>query len=283
MTASPSCSRSSTYERMLRNARPRARVGARSRRGPRRITRDLLRRNAHDGDAYIRPLVYKSASNIRVKLTPGSTTASDPHDPVRRLPADRRHPAHGVGLAAVSDNAIPARGKISAPTSMPPSRRRTPRRRLRRRHPAPARRRPRGRGVGREPLRRCRAEVATPPLTDDVFGRYHPLGDHAHRGPTPDSRSSSAGSTAPSLYLADEVFLTAHRRPVAPVSSIDDRAVGSGQFPISLDIQRRYFARPCAAATKRYAQWLTPIDPSSKSPEPMTLSQPESNPTSDEA
>ena len=45
---------------------------------------------------------------------------------------------------------------------------------------------------------------------------------------------------------------------VAPISSIDERPVGSGEFPISLDIQRRYFAA-VRGSDERYAYWLTPI------------------------
>ncbi|MDQ3163465.1 MAG: aminotransferase class IV [Actinomycetota bacterium] len=44
------------------------------------------------------------------------------------------------------------------------------------------------------------------------------------------------------LYLADEVFLTGTGAQVAPVASIDDRKFGSSGFPVSLDIQARYFA-----------------------------------------
>ena len=60
------------------------------------------------------------------------------------------------------------------------------------------------------------------------------------------------------LYLADEVFLTGTGVQVAPISSIDDRPVGTGEFPISLDIQARYFAA-VRGSDERYASWLTPI------------------------
>ena len=33
------------------------------------ITLELLRRNGHDGDAYVRPIIYKAAHSIRVQLS----------------------------------------------------------------------------------------------------------------------------------------------------------------------------------------------------------------------
>ena len=49
------------YERLLRNARLLRATVPESADELVEITLDLLRRNAHAGDAYIRPLVYKSA------------------------------------------------------------------------------------------------------------------------------------------------------------------------------------------------------------------------------
>jgi branched-chain amino acid aminotransferase len=60
------------------------------------------------------------------------------------------------------------------------------------------------------------------------------------------------------LYLADEVFLTGTGAQVAPIASIDDRPVASPDFPIALDLQRRYFAA-VRGTDPRYAHWLTAI------------------------
>ena len=54
------------------------------------------------------------------------------------------------------------------------------------------------------------------------------------------------------------MFLTGTGVQVAPISSIDDRPIGTGEFPTSLDIQRRYFAA-VRGSDERYASWLTPI------------------------
>jgi len=99
-------------------------------------------------------------------------------------------------------------------------------------------------------------EVATPPLVDDVLP-----------GITRAAVIQIAGDAGYSvverridrseLYLADEVFLTGTGAQVAPIASIDDRPVGSAGFPVSLDIQRRYFAA-VRGTDPRYANWLTP-------------------------
>ena len=101
------------YERMLRNARLVRASVPESAEDLVEITRDLLRRNAHDGDAYIRPLVYKSARSIRVKLT-----GLDDRVGIFTIPLGDYLPTGGIRLTVsgwqrVSDNAIPARGKIS--------------------------------------------------------------------------------------------------------------------------------------------------------------------------
>ena len=77
------------------------------------ITLELLRRNAHDGDAYVRPIIYKAAHSIRVQL-------SDLEDRIGifTIPLGDYLPTGGIrvtvsGWQRVSDNAIPARGKIA--------------------------------------------------------------------------------------------------------------------------------------------------------------------------
>lgn len=245
------------YERMLRNARlvrasvPESAVELVE------ITRDLLSRNAHDGDAYIRPLVYKSAQSIRVKLT-----GLEDRVGIFTIPLGDYLPTGGIRLTVsgwqrVSDNAIPARGKISGSYV----------------NAAFAAEDAHAAGyddaillTGDGHVAEASAanlfvvldrEVATPPLTDDVLAgitRAAIMRIAADAGLEIVERRIDRSE----LYLADEVFLTGTGVQVAPVSSIDDRPVGSGEFPISLDIQRRYFAA-VRGSDERYAHWLTPI------------------------
>ena len=245
------------YERMLRNARLLRASVPESAEDLVEITRDLLRRNAHDGDAYIRPLVYKSARSIRVKLT-----GLDDRVALFTIPLGDYLPTGGIrvtvsGWQRVSDNAIPARGKVSGSYV----------------NAAFAAEDAHAGGyddaillTGDGHVAEASAanifvvrgnEVATPPLTDDVLSgitRTAILRIAADAELEVVERRIDRSE----LYLADEVFLTGTGVQVAPISSIDDRPVGSGEFPISLDIQRRYFAA-VRGSDERYAGWLTPI------------------------
>jgi branched-chain amino acid aminotransferase len=245
------------YERMLRNARLVRASVPESAADLVEITRDLLRRNAHDGDAYIRPLVYKSARSIRVKLT-----GLDDRVGIFTIPLGDYLPTGGIRLTVsgwqrVSDNAIPARGKISGSYV----------------NAAFAAEDAHAAGYDDAILLTddghvaeasaanlfvvAQSEVATPPLTDDVLAgitRAAIMRIAADAGLEVVERRIDRSE----LYLADEVFLTGTGVQVAPVSSIDDRPVGSGEFPTSLDIQRRYFAA-VRGSDERYAHWLTPI------------------------
>jgi branched-chain amino acid aminotransferase len=62
------------------------------------------------------------------------------------------------------------------------------------------------------------------------------------------------------LYLADEAFLTGTAAEVVPISSVDDRAVGSGRpGPITLEVQQTYFAT-IRGQVDRYKDWLDYVD-----------------------
>jgi len=245
------------YERLLRNARLLRASVPESADDLVEITRDLLRRNAHDGDAYIRPLVYKSARSIRVKLT-----GLDDRIGIFTIPLGDYLPTGGIrvtvsGWQRVSDNAIPARGKISGSYV----------------NAAFAAEDAHAAGyddaillTGDGHVAEASAanlfvvsgrDVATPPLTDDVLaGITRSAILQIARDADLDVVERRIDRSE--LYLADEVFLTGTGVQVAPISSIDERPVGSGEVPISLDIQRRYFAA-VRGSDERYAHWLTPI------------------------
>jgi len=245
------------YARLLRNARLLRASVPESADDLVEITLDLLRQNAHEGDAYIRPLVYKSARSIRVKLT-----GLDDRVGIFTIPLGDYLPTGGIrvtvsGWQRVSDNAIPARGKISGSYV----------------NAAFAAEDAHAAGyddaillTGDGHLAEASAanlfvvagrEVATPPLTDDVLaGITRSAIQQIARDAGLDVVERRIDRSE--LYLADEVFLTGTGVQVAPISSIDERPVGSGEWPISLDIQRRYFAA-VRGSDQRYAHWLTPI------------------------
>ena len=245
------------YERLLRNARllrasvpetPEELVS---------VTRELLRRNEHAGDAYIRPLVYKSAPSIRVQL-------SDLRDRIAifTMPLGDYLPTGGIrvtvsGWQRVADNAIPARGKIAGSYV----------------NAAFASEDAHAAGYDDALLLTADGHVAeasaanvfividghlaTPPLVDDVLPgitRAAVMQVARDAGFEVVERRIDRSE----LYLADEVFLTGTGVQVAPVAAIDGRPAGTDGFPISLNIQRRYFAA-VRGSDPRYSTWLTPI------------------------
>jgi branched-chain amino acid aminotransferase len=245
------------YQRLLRNARLVRASVPETAEVLVETTLDLVRRNAHGGDVYVRPLIYKSAPNIRVQLT-----GLDDRVAIFTMPLGDYLPTGGIrvtvsGWQRVSDNAIPARGKITGSYV----------------NAAFAAEDAHAAGyddaillTGDGHVAEASAanlfvvfgnEIATPPLADDVLGgitRGAILKLAADAGYDVVERRIDRSE----LYLADEVFLTGTGVQVAPIASIDDRPIGSDGFPVSLDIQRRYFAA-VRGTDPRYASWLTPI------------------------
>lgn len=245
------------YDRLLRNARLLRAAVPESAEQLVEATLELLRRNAHDSDVYIRPLVYKAAHSIRVQL-------SDLEDRVGifTMALGDYLPTRGVrvtvsGWQRVGDNSIPARGKIAGSYV----------------NAAFAAEDAHSAGYDDAILltadghvaeaSSCNIfvvvgrEVATPPLTDDVLGgitRRAILEIARDAGYAVAERRIDRSE----LYLADEVFLTGTGVQVAPVASIDNRPVGDAAFPVALDIQTRYFAA-VRGTDDRYAHWLTPV------------------------
>jgi len=245
------------FERLLRNARLLRAAVPETASELVEITRDLLRRNAHVGDAYVRPLVYKSAASIRLQL-------SDLGDRICifTMPLGDYLPTGGIrvtvsGWQRVSDNAIPARGKIAGSYV----------------NAASAAEDAHAAGCDDAILLTADGhvaeassanvfvvtgrEVATPPLVDDVLPgitRAAAMQIARDAGHEVVERRIDRSE----LYLADELFLTGTGVQVAPIASIDGRPVGSSAFPVSLEIQRRYFAA-VRGNDRRYTHWLTRI------------------------
>jgi len=221
------------------------------------ITRELLRRNEHDGDVYIRPILYKAAHSIRVQLSD-----LDDRVAVFTMALGDYLPTGGIRVTVsswqrVADNAIPARGKIAGSYV----------------NAAQATEDAHAGGYDDAILLTADGhvaeasaanvfvvfgpEIATPPLVDDVLPgitRTAVLEIARDAGYAVAERRIDRSE----LYLADEVFLTGTGVQVAPVASVDKRPVGDQAFTVSLDIQARYFDA-VRGIDPRYAHWLTPI------------------------
>jgi branched-chain amino acid aminotransferase len=245
------------YERLLRNARLLRSEIPHSADALVEITLELLRRNAHGGDVYIRPIIYKADTNLRPQLT-----GLDDQLAIYTFPLGDYLPTAGIrvtisGWQRVPDNAIPARGKISGAyvnSSLAAED---------------------AHAGGYDDAIMLTAdghvaeasaanvfvvtgrEIGTPPLVDDVLpgitrGAIVTIARDAGYEVTQRRIDRSE------LYVADEIFLTGTGVQVAPIASIDDRPIGTDGFPVSLDIQRRYFAA-VRGTDPRYASWLTPV------------------------
>ncbi len=245
------------YERLLHNGRL---LRASADETPAQLvelTREMLRRNAHPGDVYVRPLLYKAAHSIRLQLSGLVDRIA-----IFSFPLGDYVPTGGLQATVsawqrVNDNAIPARGKISGSYV----------------NACFAAEDAHAGGYGEAILLTGDGhvaeassanlfvvhdgQVATPPLADDVLPgitRAAVLQLAADAG----YRLTERKVDRTELYLADEVFLTGTGVQLAPVASIDGRPVGSGVYPVAADLQGRYFAA-VRGRDARYAGWLTPV------------------------
>ena len=257
-TAARRCSSAaSTTSGSLRNARLLRATVPESADALVEITLELLRRNAHGGDVYIRPLIYKAAPAPRPQLTGLDDRAAIYTFPLGRLPADRGHPGHGLRLAARPRQRDPgARQDQRRVRERLPRGGGRPRRRLRRRDPAD-RRRARGRGIGRERLRRDAVARSPPRRSSTTCCPASPVARSSPSRATPATTSSSDASIGPSSTSPTRSSspAPASRWRRSRRSTIGPSADG---FPVALDIQRRYFAA-VRGTDPRYAAWLTRI------------------------
>lgn len=221
------------------------------------ITRQILARHGTAEDVYIRPLLYKSASSIRLQLTGLADRIA-----IFAFPMGDYVPTDGLNVTVsawqrVNDNAIPARGKVTgsyvnACLAVEDA------------HTG---------GFQEAVLLTADGHVAeassanifvvrdgrlaTPPLSDDVLPgitRAAVITIARDAGYAVEERTLDRTE----LFLADEVFFTGTGAQVAPVAAVDGRRVGDGTAPIAGDLQQRYFAA-VRGMDPRYADWLSRI------------------------
>jgi branched-chain amino acid aminotransferase len=68
--------------------------------------------------------------------------------------------------------------------------------------------------------------------------------------------------TREELFTADELFFTGTAAGITPIREVDGRRVGSGDFPITRRLQRRYDAA-VHGRDAHYDAWLTYVEPTS--------------------
>ncbi len=221
---------------------------------------ELLRREGHRENCYIRPVAFYGDESIGVRLhglTPVVGMASVPFGSY----LDREDGVH-VAVSSwtrVSDNAIPARGKLAGSYV----------------NSALAKTDAVLAGFDEAILLNqqghvCEGSVenvfmlkggvvATPPVTDDVLEGFT-------RATVIQLLREDLGQTVversidrTELYLAEELFLTGTGAEISPVTRVDHRAIGGGRIgPLSSAIRVKHVDVACGRIEK-YRSWCRPV------------------------
>lgn len=223
------------------------------------ITLEILRRNAPREDTYIRPLAYKSATAIGVKL------ALDSELSVFTVPMGDYADLTGLRCAVsswrrTSDNAIPARAKLTGSYINTALAVDTAQRAgyddaiflTADGHVSEA-------SAANIFLVR-KGSLLTPPPTADILegitrDAVMELAEEELGLPT---TQRDIGRTE--LYAADEVFLTGTGFQIAPVVEVDERPVGTGEMgPVAGRLQELYFAA-ARGEWDKYEDWTVAVE-----------------------
>ena len=225
------------------------------------ITVELLRRNAPRRDTYVRPLAYKAARSIRVALSGLRAGFSMFCFPLGDYVPTTGLAARTSSWHRVSDNAIPARGKITGAyvnTALA----------VEDAHEAGAeeaifltRDGHVSEGGSANLFMVRRGVLVTPPVSDDILEGItrETILRLAREQLEVAVEIRSIDRTE--LYLADEVFFCGTGAQVAPCVRIDDRPIGDGGIgTVSAALSSLYTA-VARGRDDRYAEWRTPVYP----------------------
>jgi len=223
------------------------------------VTIDLLRKNGYHENAYVRPILFKAAEEIGVKLhdVPDSlgivTAPMGPYvgtEGIRCMVSSWRR---------VDDTMIPARAKVTGiyvNSALAKSEA------LQSGFDEAIMLTADGHvceGTGENLFLVRRGELITPAVSDNILeGITRATIIHLAREEMGlDVVERSVDRTE--LYIAEEVFLCGTGAQVAPVVAIDRRTVGDGEpGPISSRIQDLYLAA-MTGRTPKYREWVTPV------------------------
>jgi branched-chain amino acid aminotransferase len=224
-----------------------------------RIITDLIERNGHTGDIYIRPFVYKPA----VQLTPrlrgiGDELAVYMMQMGDYLSLDRGQKAIVSSWFRIPDNAIPSRGKLSGAYV----------------NSAFAKDEAEEKGADEAIMMNTSGKIAegsgcnlfvvrhgiltTPPFSSDILEgitRRSVLKLAEDLGIPTEVREIDRTE----LYLADEAFFCGTGVQIAWIEAIDGRPVGTGRRgPVTEQIQTTFFDI-VRGKNARYKDWLTRV------------------------
>ena len=223
-------------------------------------TIDLLRRNGHRGDAYVRPLAYKCAEQMEVTLA-GLPSGLLLHTSAvgSYIDVERGIRCMVSSWRRLRDSAIPARAKITGSYV----------------HSALAKSEALENGFDEaimltedghvsegsaENIFMCRDGVfVTPPVTDDILEGITrklliDLIRDELRAPVVERSIDRT-----ELYVCDELFLCGTGAQVSPVIEVDRRPIGRGAIgELTRRLQTTYFSA-VRGRDERYADWLIPV------------------------
>ncbi len=228
------------------------------------ITLEILRRNAPREDTYIRPLAYKSATSVGVKLVPVDDLLS-----IFTVPMGNYVELTGLRCCVSSwrrtpDTAIPARGKLTGSYL--------------------------NTALAVDEAQRAgyddaifltqdghvseasaanifllrKGGLVTPPVTADIL-------EGITRDAVMELAEKELGMPVAQrdvdrteLYAADEVFLTGTGFQIAPVIEVDGRPVGDRQIgPVAGRLQELYF-KAARGENPDYAHWTVAVEVAEK-------------------
>jgi branched-chain amino acid aminotransferase len=223
------------------------------------ITLEILRRNAPREDTYIRPLAYKAAASVGVKL------AVEDELSIFTVPMGNYVELTGLRVCVSSwrrtpDTAIPARGKftgsyINTALAVDEAQRAGFDDAIfltQDGHVSEA-------SAANIFLMR-KGGLVTPPVTADILEGItrDAVMELAQKelGMPVDKRDVDRTE----LYAADEVLLTGTGYQIAPVVEIDGRRIGTGEIgPVASRLQELYF-KAARGENPDYAHWTVPVE-----------------------
>jgi branched-chain amino acid aminotransferase len=224
------------------------------------VTIDLLKKEGHHQDVYVRPLIYKSSEAIGVKLhglEDAISIVSLPFD--RYVSNDTNAHVTISSWRRVDDNVIPARGKISGAYANSAL-------------------------IKTDALRSGFDEalvlnqnghlsegsaenifmvrdgvVITPPVTENVLEGITRKTAMILAEKELDLPVIERPIDRTEVYICDELFMTGTAAQITAITKVDHRAVGSGEMgPISSQL-RSLFDGVVRGRNENYIDWLQPI------------------------
>ncbi len=222
-------------------------------------TLELLRRNQHRADTYLRPIVYVGSELLSPALVP-----EDNEFAIYTMPLRDYHNPNGVSACVsswtrIQDNMIPIRAKPTGAYL----------------NSALAKLEAQHRGCDEAVLLNTRGfvsegsaehiflvmngELVTPSTEDDNLNGITraTIAELAEKELGRKVTFRHVNRTE--LYCADEIFFCGTGVQVTPVITIDDRSIGDGKpGPVTLEVRESYF-KIVHAEHDAYTDWCTPV------------------------